>query len=328
MSHIERHTVLMRDQVRLEHIREEHDVRRQALEHFDKTQRHNQHQEYTNIKTNVSPKFYDARLDWIRGRVCQGTGKWLRDDETFRAWLDVTNSSTKILWLQGIPGAGKSAVSVHPLFTNLTINIVRIGKTFLTSTAIDATTRLCRTVFAFLNHIHSNGTSALSVLHSLMFQLASEDEDLQEVLCQSSREKLKFDLDIAGALLQTMLHCAGPVYIIVDGVDEIEEKERVRLLSQLTDLSKACPESRILISSRPEDDINKVLAAVSSTIRVDTRNAGSIQAFVNNWTREWLQASDFLPEYRAEVVGLLAPVAANSKGTSSKDTVLTTINLL
>jgi hypothetical protein len=60
------------------------------------------------IKTAISPKFYDDKLDWVDGRVCEGSGKWLWRDSTFIRWLEVTDISTKIVWLQGIPGAGRS----------------------------------------------------------------------------------------------------------------------------------------------------------------------------------------------------------------------------
>ena len=98
----------MRDKVRWEHIREEHDARRRALEHFERTDRSNTQQEYHIIKTAISPKFYDDKLDWFYGRVCEGTGKWLIRDSTFVEWLDIADLKTKVVWLQGIPGAGRS----------------------------------------------------------------------------------------------------------------------------------------------------------------------------------------------------------------------------
>lgn len=97
----------MRTEVRLEHIRAEHDARLQAREHFEKTEKNNTQQEYHIIETAISPKFYDDKLDWIYGRVCEHSGKWLLGDSTFARWLDVTDVSTKIVWLQGIPGAGR-----------------------------------------------------------------------------------------------------------------------------------------------------------------------------------------------------------------------------
>ncbi|MCJ1267692.1 hypothetical protein MMC22_007578 [Lobaria immixta] len=293
ITHITRHTSLMRNEVRLEHIREEHDARLRALEHFEESEKSNRQREYHTIKIAISPKFYDDKLDWVYGRICEGTGKWLMGDSTFAKWLDVADLSTKIIWLQGIPGA---------------------GKTFLAGTIIDQAKTAGRVIFAFLSHVHSSSTSALSILHSLIFQLASDDDDLQAALCQSSRKNLENSITVAVSLLTTLLNGAGPVYIIIDGVDEIDEVERGRLLRQLLDLSKDCEETKILISCRPEADITTILSSASASIRVDNRNASSIQAFVNRQSHRWFQARNFLPNDRADIERLLAPVAANAKG--------------
>jgi len=108
ITHIERHTLLMRNEVRLEHIQEEHHARLRALEHFESTERSHRRQEYQSIKTDISPKSYDGKLDWFHGRVCEGTGKWLTRDASFAKWLDIYDTSAKLLWLEGIPGSGAS----------------------------------------------------------------------------------------------------------------------------------------------------------------------------------------------------------------------------
>ncbi|KAF2792115.1 NACHT domain protein [Melanomma pulvis-pyrius CBS 109.77] len=293
MNHMERHTLLMRNEVRLEHIQAEHGARLRALEHFERTEKSLRRQDYQNIETNVSPRNYEGRLDWLHGRICEGTGKWLLKDAIFVKWLDTSDTSTKILWLQGIPGA---------------------GKTFLSSTVVEKTRSLGHTLFAFLSYNLTSSTSALSIIHSLMFQLASTNDDLQAVLCQSSRENLKSNLSAATDILTTLLSCAGPVYITIDGVDEIDVVERSRLLRQILEMSKVCGETKFIISSRPEADITAILDGETATIRVDNRNSGSIQAFINLNTQKWFQQRDFLPEARAEIEGLLAPLASNSKG--------------
>lgn len=106
MNHMERHTLLMRNEVRLEHIQAEHGARLRALEHFERTEKSLRRQDYRNIETNISPRKYEGRLDWLHGRMCEGTGKWLLKDAIFVKWLDTSDTSTKMLWLQGIPGAG------------------------------------------------------------------------------------------------------------------------------------------------------------------------------------------------------------------------------
>lgn len=194
------------------------------------------------------------------------------------------------------------------------INRKRSGKTFLSSTVIEKTKSLGRTIFAFLSYTLSSSTSALSITHSLIFQLTSNDDNLQAVLCQLGRENLKSNINAATSFLTTLIDCAGPVYIIIDGLDEIDEIERSKLMRQLLDLSKNCLEIKILVSGRPEADITATLHDKAVTIRVDKRNAGSIQAFVNWHTHKWFLDRAFLPEAQAEIERLLAPLASNSKG--------------
>jgi hypothetical protein len=136
---------------------------------------------------------------------------------------------------------------------------------------------------------------------------------LQDVLCQSGGENLKSSVDAAANLLKTLLVCAGPTYIVIDGMDEIDEIERCRLLKQLLDVCKTCQEVKVLITSRAEADIADLLKDQVS-IRVDRRNAGSIQTFVNQRTKEWFSKCNFLPEAQAEIQGKLAPLASNAKG--------------
>jgi hypothetical protein len=149
----------------------------------------------------------------------------------------------------------------------------------------------------------------------LIFQLAAHDEHLQELVCRSSKEALKSSIDIATELLKTLLNYAAPTHIVIDGLDEIEVLDRRQLLKQILELSAACAEARILISSRNEVDINQLLKD-HTTIRVDLQNAGSIQNFVNQRAQEWFSERDFDSDERSEVEGLLAPLAAHAKGES------------
>lgn len=188
------------------------------------------------------------------------------------------------------------------------------GKTFLAGIVIEKAKTVGRTIFAFLSHVHCSSTSALSILQSLIFQLADNEDDLQVALCQSSRKDFENNITVATNLLIRLLDCAGPVYIIIDGVDEMDKVERGRLLRQLLDLSKNCVETKILISCRNEADITSILDPISESVRVDKRNASSIQAFVNRQSNEWFQTRNFHSNERADIERLLAPVAANAKG--------------
>ena len=191
----------------------------------------------------------------------------------------------------------------------------RLGKTYLSSTVVKKANEVqqTRTIYAFLSYTFSSTLSALSILHSLIFQLASDDEDLQDVICQAGGEGLKSSLEAAANLLKTLLVGAGPTYIIIDGLDEIGEIDRCRLLTRLLEMPETCHAVKILLSSREEADIIDLLKDQVS-IRVDSRNAGSIQTFVNRRVEEWFGRRNFFPEAQSEIQRLLAPLASNAEG--------------
>lgn len=190
-----------------------------------------------------------------------------------------------------------------------------IGKTFLSSTVVHKAKEIqqTRTIYVFLSYTIRISLSALSILHSLIFQLATGNDDLQVVLCQSGGKNIMSSVEAAANLLKTLLVCAGRTYIMIDGIDEIDELERCRLLKQLLELSQTCKDVKILFSNRAEADIADLLKDHVS-IRVDNRNAGSIQTFVRQRTEKWFAECNFLPEAQAEIQGLLAPLASKAKG--------------
>lgn len=298
-SHIDRHASLMRNEVRLIDIREEHDARIRAWEHFKHSERSHQRQEFNGIKTDINPPSLHQKFRHFRDNVCRGTGDWLLNDKTFMQWFDTGDTTVKALWLTGIPGAGKS---------------------FLAATIVDAAqTRNASTVgFAFLDYKQSSDLSALSVIHSLIFQMSFRNDDMEAIICQSDIAGLKSQTEVATALLKTVLDCAGPSHIIIDGLDEIDGNERTQrtvLVKQLLHLSAECSGLKVIFSSRNEADIATVLKDKNVTIiEAHRRNTESIQAFVHARREDWFVERDFWPEMREELERLLSPLAAKAGG--------------
>jgi hypothetical protein len=176
---------------------------------------------------------------------------------------------------------------------------------------------MSHTLFAFLSYKHSSNTSTISILHSLIFQLVIEDKNLQSVLCnkfQSNRRDLKSNTGFARETFLALLKCTGSTYIIIDGLDEIAELERQMTLHQLLDILKDCDETKLLISSRHEDDMARILKDDAQTIRVDHKNAGCIQAYITRRTQKWLGNFNFDEQACSEIRALLFPLAAKAKG--------------
>lgn len=169
------------------------------------------------------------------------------------------------------------------------------------------------TVFAFLTYLESH-ISALSVLHSLIFQLASTSLTLKTMLCQSDLQHLGNDFNVATTLFQNLIQSAGVVRIIIDGLDEIESAQRSRLIRELVRLSDECEECQILLTSRAESDIVGDLDGKTIDIQVDKNNAGSIQVFINQTMGEWFKERSFIQDVQDQLQGWAAPLAFRAKG--------------
>ncbi|KAF4952521.1 hypothetical protein FGADI_6756 [Fusarium gaditjirri] len=294
VKHMASHRDLIRKEVRMEEIRRADELRNRELQHFVQTEENNIAQEYASHRAHISPKSYDADLYRFSEAVCDGTGKWLFRDSSFKDWLAVGKKGRRLLWLRGIPGA---------------------GKTLLASSVVKHTQQLhgTHTIFAFLTYLDSS-ISALSIIHSLIFQLTSTSLSLKTMLCQSDLQHLGSDFKVASTLFQTIIQSAGVVHIIVDGLDEIEPAQRSRLIKELLRLSDECEECRIMLASRAETDISGDLEGKAIDIQVDKNNAGSIQVFINQTMGEWFKERDFTPDVRDQLQGWAAPLAFRAKG--------------
>ena len=153
------------------------------------------------------------------------------------------------------------------------------GKTFLLGTIVNHAMTISPTAFVFLDHDHniSSHTSALTVAHSFIFQLAIQNDNLQDIVRQSAGSQLKNTLNVAVNILKDVLYCAGRVFLIIDGMDEIDEIERSRFLGSLLELSRDCHETRILVSSRQDVVISRLLQGSAMSIHVNQRETGSVQ---------------------------------------------------
>lgn len=188
----------------------------------------------------------------------------------------------------------------------------------LTSSIIDKTQDLAvsNTLFAFLSYRDPHITT-VKIFQSLIFQLLLENPDLQPILShefQSNFRKLSSDTTYVRGLLTKLLQIAGFTCVIVDGLDEIEESERQFLLRALLEVHRDCEDMKLLISSRAEDDITRLLQNEIEPVRVDKKNVEDIRTYVQQRTDEWLASSGFDVETSTETRKLLVSLASKANG--------------
>ncbi|KAJ4246539.1 hypothetical protein NW762_013480 [Fusarium torreyae] len=292
IGRMKEHTFYLRNEVRLQDIEEAYEARQSDIESFAKLEESSRRQEYAALETSIAPAFYEKKLAFFLNRLCDGTGNWLIRNEDVSKWLQVAQDSLKLIWVCGIPGA---------------------GKTYLSACTIKESRAHGTTIFAFPSY-EQQEISALSIMHSLIFQIARKDPMLQDMVRQIDRDSLEIDMSATVNLFINLVNGTGPVRIIIDGLDEVDETERTILLRYMLKASRECDQARILIASRPEGDIKAMLEKTSKSIRVDTQNTSGIHAFVMSRCKEWLQTRSFKQEDSNEIERLIAAVADQAKG--------------
>lgn len=97
----------MRQEISIEHIHQEYEFRKSALESFRERARDTRQHEFSRIKTSIRPREYREFLHELRGMRAPGTGNWVFTNKAYTEWCNGSQSESRVLWLRGIPGAGR-----------------------------------------------------------------------------------------------------------------------------------------------------------------------------------------------------------------------------
>ncbi|KAK0647123.1 hypothetical protein B0T16DRAFT_458984 [Cercophora newfieldiana] len=222
------------------------------------------------------------------------TSEWLQRSPEWQGWVS-SASSDRLLWIYGIPGA---------------------GKTVLASFAIEQLKRLCddaadRACAEYSHayyycHYSHNQDEALPFLAWTISQVCRQTERVPQRLkrlrdsgCEPTIPELEHVLELA-------LRHVERLYVVVDAIDESMPREGlVRLLATMARDSRF-PNVRILATSRQYLDIERVFSGVSVAISMANPY---VDADVGSFVRARLKSSyrlrrweSWLPEIEKALV--------------------------
>ena len=143
-----------------------------------------------------------------------------------------------------------------------------------------------------------------------------DNKELRPVLShtyENNYRKLTSSSDFVEDLLKDLLRDSRTTYLVVDGMDEVAEVERLFLLESLMRLQKS-QNLKLLISSRAEYDINLLLALQCERIQVHESNAQDISDYIDYRTNNWLSGLEADPEIISELGRHTEDIALKSKG--------------
>ncbi|KAK4220807.1 hypothetical protein QBC38DRAFT_163141 [Podospora fimiseda] len=249
----------------------------------------------------VSPILYVNHHNTVNEARTPGTCEWLLKNEKFQKWED-TSSST-ILWLQGLPGA---------------------GKTFLTSKVIDHAQSLLEQspnqegfAFFYCNRNEEERHKPLCVLRSYVRQLSTAAshptemrKKLRGVWHQMSQRGSELGFEACKEQLLQSVNLYQKTTLVLDALDECDSDSRRQLADTIEFLlSKSERPLKVFISSRPCRDIQNRFRDKSNIEIQAAYNENDIRKFVDENIVKHEEWKDMAPRLQDDIISALLNVS-------------------
>ncbi|KAL9064863.1 MAG: hypothetical protein Q9161_008605 [Pseudevernia consocians] len=201
------------------------------------------------------------------------TGRWILEVGQLKRWMDPLATDVLILWVNGIPGAGKTVVASLIIEEMKRINSVTVAYLY------------CK-----YSDVHKN--SLIAALRSILAQMIRQNEELLAFVyekCASSSEVTLESPALLKELVETSLKSCTRVYILLDGLDECavgeEKKITAWLLKILQDINKDNPGSvRGLLISQRDAALERLLTSASVISLDGPKHQKDIEAYCQGWS--------------------------------------------
>ncbi|KAF5624688.1 ankyrin repeat-containing protein [Fusarium tjaetaba] len=211
-----------------------------------------------------------------KGRV-DGTGEWLLSHEVYATWRQSDTST--LLWLNGIPGAGKTKLSSRVIDDLLT-------------TLPTETEKNTGFAYFYCDRNRADHNEPVAIMRSIVRQLCAPRGDHSIESCieeQYLKRKVKgFSSDrlVAEECKKLLLQLAAgysSIYIVVDGLDECDRGTRHILMDLLDEMMAKFEQSiKIYIASRTDQDLRKRYHKGTHLEVTANDNQADIEKFVLN----------------------------------------------
>lgn len=194
------------------------------------------------------------------------SGRWLLLRDKVKSWLEPTFNVAACLWIHGIPGA---------------------GKTVLASLLVEECKNLphAKTIYFYCRNGDCGKDNFISMSRSLIEQLSELEGSVIDILYEMAmKNELCFNTrKSAKKLLQLCLEATGPVYMVLDGLDECVEPEQkaiARWLKKYVDNSAGTLDPcRCVFLSQDDAFIRSLLSTVPAVRITSTDNSTDIKAY-------------------------------------------------
>ena len=226
----------------------------------------------------------EERIDRISD-VCQSEAcDWVLEDPQVRLWIQ-DDCGDAILWMTGIPGAGKSYLC-SMIIRNLQIEPHR------------------STLYYFCSHQESSEDIYAKLLRTLAFQLLQQNLDMTLLVHQDFFLKgSSLSGPAVRKILSQILLATKVTRIVVDGIDELDRGTQHDILKSLVEIQKSAKNNcKLLICSREEPHIQKLLPG-KVHMKLGNKTSEGLGLYIKTQVKEVLQEK--FPEMDSSLVSLV-----------------------
>lgn len=227
---------------------------------------------------NLFNKFDIEEYKRLLPRPAEGTCQWIKNHPVFMSWFQ--KSDNALLWLTGHPGCGKTVLSCA------------LAQSFEDPQSPPMAHNV---LVYFCDDKVNHQKDARAILMSLIFQILcrhhSQIQHVQRALRFHGQTLVESFPTLWGIFLKMMKDLRpGPLYIIIDALDECEKITCRLLLESLNELLDDPRPSisnrngiKFLITSRPSREIWSTAIQVTNRISIDEGQSGykkDLQTFI------------------------------------------------
>ncbi|CAI6332799.1 unnamed protein product [Periconia digitata] len=300
---LSRHTALIDRQASLEEYSSAQAARLQSQQYFEEARAAELDRRRTIVQQWLGSTAAQTRHDSHIMARHPCTGDWLFRDPRFQKWFDFDYCIDPILWLNGIPGA---------------------GKTILASTIIEHSHRLpqAKICFFYCRSTDVDHHAFVRIARAMLSQLMVNNNQLTQLLYDhvtKSSEAMLSSESAAQSLLQTAFNSCDKsqkIYIIIDGLDECNRDERKMITTWFKTQVQNIPSTdlgmiRCLFVSQDDGYARKDLSDCASIKLTPEDTRQDIDSFCKMWQTQI--AEKFKP-FNLQAHDIATIVASRSQG--------------
>ncbi|KAI1777216.1 hypothetical protein F4818DRAFT_409587 [Hypoxylon cercidicola] len=273
-KNLERHRRLIESHATIVEFEEIQRIRESARRDFEFHQKAENDRRRLRVMEWLSPFSAEDLQDRYRETrsICGDTGRWLLDDSRFQKWFSPDHCQTPSLWINGIPGA---------------------GKTILASVIVDEARGIgqASTIFFYCKYGDSARNTFISAARSLLAQLLVQNDHILQPLYERSSmsgEVMLTSKMTAKDLLRTALKSCAKTYIILDGLDECDRDNRKEIATWFQSVIDGVPSNEIgaircIFVSQDDGPARKDFSTVPSIKIMPSDNKDDMRAFAKFW---------------------------------------------